>query len=69
MQLVRLILRVLWAATIQPDLIDYLTKTMRRTNNPQLWTIKWWNEEFMPAIMAWKRSDPWYDIEVATSKL
>jgi hypothetical protein len=34
------------------------------TNNPQLWSIAWWNREYVANFDSFLRNDPWYDLEV-----
>jgi hypothetical protein len=33
------------------------------TNNPQLWSVAWWNDEYVKRFDAFKSTDPWYDLE------
>lgn len=33
------------------------------TNNPQLWSIAWWNKEYVERFDKFKRNDPWWDLE------
>lgn len=34
------------------------------TNNPQLWSIQWWNKEYVEKFDSFKSSDPYYDLEM-----
>jgi hypothetical protein len=34
------------------------------TNNPQLWSVEWWNREYVANFDKFTRNDPWYDLEV-----
>ena len=33
------------------------------TNNPQMWSIEWWNREYVTRFDSFKRNDPWWDLE------
>ena len=37
------------------------------TNNPQLWSVEWWNKEYVAQFDHFKRNDPYYDLEVVRS--
>ena len=35
------------------------------TNNPQMWSVAWWNKEYVNGrLPKWTRNDPYYDLEV-----
>ncbi len=34
------------------------------TNNPQLWSIAWWNREYVSRFDAFKSISPWDDLEL-----
>jgi hypothetical protein len=34
------------------------------TNNPQLWSIAWWNAEYVTKFDSFRQNDPYYDLEV-----
>jgi hypothetical protein len=33
------------------------------TNNPQMWRVDWWNEEYVKRFASFRSADPWYDLE------
>ena len=33
------------------------------TNNPQLWSVAWWQKEYVANFAAFKSADPFHDIE------
>ena len=33
------------------------------TNNPQMWSVKWWQEEYIARFDKFKFNDPYHDIE------
>jgi hypothetical protein len=52
-----------WTCGDGPQMVCSDSYYCNWTNNPQMWTVGWWNKEYVDVFDAFKRNDPWYDLE------
>jgi hypothetical protein len=56
----------MWICREEPQMYCSDSYYCNWTNNPQIWSIDWWNKEYVAHFDEFKRNDPYYDIEAYT---
>ena len=52
-----------WTCGEHPQMICSDSFYCNWSNNPQMWSIEWWNREYVTRFDSFKRNDPWWDLE------